>query len=63
MTLLQNQALEAHANVLHDQGVPNTLGGMTLPVPIGYGGLSVGSFVVVAGAIMLVVVILVGRLA
>jgi hypothetical protein len=43
MTFLQNQGSDVRANVLHDQGVPNTLQGVPLPVggrdllrPIGY---------------------------
>lgn len=32
MTMLQNQAPDTLPNVLHDQGVPNTLVGIRLPV-------------------------------
>ncbi len=32
MTFLQNQGSDVRANVLHDQGVPNTLRGVPLPV-------------------------------
>jgi hypothetical protein len=32
MTFVQNQGSDVRINVLHDQGVPNTLGGVTIPV-------------------------------
>jgi hypothetical protein len=34
MASMQNQALQALPNVLHDQTVPNSLGGVTQPRPV-----------------------------
>jgi hypothetical protein len=64
VTPTQNQAEAGPpVNVLHDQGIPNTLGGVGPPstaVPL---RLPLGVFVVAVIVIVIVIVILVGRLA
>ena len=50
-------------NVLHDQGTPNTLGGVGPPSTAVRPRLPVGVFVVAVVAIVIVIAILVGRLA
>jgi hypothetical protein len=43
MTMRQNQAQDGLPNVLRDQGVPNTIGGIGLPVaPRSQGGVAAG---------------------
>jgi hypothetical protein len=64
VTPTQNQAEAGPPlNVLHDQGIPNTLGGVGPPsmaVPL---RLPLGVFVVAVIVIVIVIAILVGRLA
>ncbi len=63
MTLLQNQTLEAPVNVLHDQGIPNTLARMSVPVPVGAMHLPVGAFVATVATVVVVLSLVVARLA
>jgi hypothetical protein len=58
----QNQAkVGPPLNVLHDQGIPNTLGGVGPPsTPVGL-RLPVGVFVAAAVVIVIVLAILVGH--
>ena len=61
-TPTQNQAkVGPPLNVLHDQGIPNTLGGVGPPItPVGL-RLPVGVFVAAAAVIVIVLAILVGH--
>jgi hypothetical protein len=60
--MLQNESLSAPPNVLHDRGIPNTLGWMNAPAPVAR-ALPAGLFVAVAAWITVAVVILAVRLA
>ncbi|MGD0018009.1 MAG: hypothetical protein ABSD62_02030 [Candidatus Limnocylindrales bacterium] len=51
MTSMQNQGLEG-LNVLHDQGLPNTLGGLGPPMPVQQLRLRVGALLAVAAVIL-----------
>ena len=62
VTPTQNQAEAGPPlNVLHDQGIPNTLGGVGPPSPAVRPRLPVGVFVVAVIVIVIVIAILVGR--
>jgi hypothetical protein len=61
-TPTQNQTkVETPLNVLHDQGTPNTLGGVGPPSPAVLPRLPVGVFVVAVVVIVIVLAILVGH--
>jgi hypothetical protein len=63
-TLLQNQAQAGPpVNVLHDQNIPNTLGGVGPPARVAGLRLSAGVFVAAVITIAVVLAILVARLA
>ncbi|MGD0862743.1 MAG: hypothetical protein ABSA21_08260 [Candidatus Limnocylindrales bacterium] len=62
MTSMQNQAHVGPLNVLHDEGIPNILGGLVPPIPVRGIGLPLGFFVA-ALAILAVLGILVAYLA
>ena len=57
MTLLQNQARLGLPNVLHDEGVPNTLSRMSPSVPVVQMRLPAGLFVAAVVAITTVLVL------
>jgi hypothetical protein len=63
MTMPTNPSLEQPLNVLHDQGVPNTLRGMSPPAPLGSMRLPLAAFTIVAIGIMALLILLVARLA
>ena len=64
MTMLQNQAPKGLPNVLHDQGVPNTLRGVGLPVPRALPrGLTIVATVVFLAALVTLLVLAFARLA
>ena len=64
MTFLQNQSVEAPPNVLHDQGIPNTLTRTSLAaVPIGQMRLPAGVFLAFAVTVVGLLAILAVRLA
>jgi hypothetical protein len=56
----QNQARAGLPNILHDEGVPNTLSRIGPAVPIGQMRLPMGAFVVVTVAFVVLLAILVG---
>jgi len=63
-TPIQNQAQAGPpVNVLHDQNIPNTLGGIGPPAAAVRLRLPVGAFVAAVVVIVAVLVILVGHLA
>ena len=63
-TPMQNQAqVGPPVNVLHDEGIPNTLGGIGPPTTAVGLRLPVGAFVAAVVVIVAVLVILVGHLA
>ena len=62
MTGVQNQALKALPNVLRDQTIPNTLGGIGLPRPASRSRLPVGALAAAAVVILAGLAILLGRL-
>ncbi len=61
MTAMQNQALEVLPNVLHDQTVPNTLGGLAAPGPVGRLRLPPGVLVAAGAIVLALLAILLGR--
>jgi hypothetical protein len=62
MTYMQNQALEAPLNTLHDEGIPNTLGGICAPsIAVGL-RLPAGGYVA-AGVALLALLAIVAVLA
>lgn len=61
--MLKNQTLEAPPNVLHDQGIPNTLGRIGPVAPVGQLRQPVGLLIAATVAIAAVIAILVVRLA
>ena len=62
-TLMQNQAqVGPPVNVLHDEGIPNTLGGIGPPAAAVRLRLPVAAFVAAVVVIVAVLGILVGRL-
>jgi hypothetical protein len=62
MTLLQNETRGTPANVLIDQGVPNTLGGIDSPILVGQMRLPAGIFVALAIPVLVGLAILATRL-
>ena len=61
-TPTQNQAEAGPpVNVLHDQGIPNTLGGVGPPSTVVGFRLPLGVFVAAVAVIVIVIVILVGH--
>lgn len=62
MTGVQNQALKALPNVLRDQTIPNTLGGIGLARPVRRSRLPLGALVAAAVVILAGLTVLLGRL-
>ena len=59
MTYMQNQALAAPPNTLHDEGIPNTLGGIGVSSAAVGLRLPAGEYVAVGVAILAVVAVVV----
>lgn len=66
MTMLQNQAPKALANVLHDEGTPNTIAGMGAPVSTEQSSLrwlAIAAALSVIAVLLIFLILVVGRAA
>jgi hypothetical protein len=62
MALLQNQGSEVPLNVLHDQGIPNTLSRMNPIIPVGQSRFPLAVFLVAVVLVAVLVAMLAARL-